>query len=475
MPHLQGVSRDAVLLFPPTLDEYITADNPARFVDAFVDSLDLQALGFQRELAATEGRPAYQPGDLLKLYLYGYLNGVRSSRRLERETQRNVEVMWLLKKLTPDHKTIADFRKDNLAAMQQVCREFTRLCKELELFGGELVAIDGSKFLAVNSRQRNYTPEKLRRALKEIDKKVTRYLAELDEQDAQEQTVTLVAADELRTKIARLRVRQEHYQSVQAQLEQGGQPQLSLTDPDSRSMPAGQGTVVGYNVQTAVDAKHKLIAAHEVTNAVTDQDQLAPMAQQAKQALGVETLDATTDKGYYDGEQVQQCLAQGVTPYIPKPHTSVNQQRGLYTKEDFTYDRQRDLYRCPAGALLDFRFESVERGRATSYYATPACRTCAVRARCTQNKGGRRITRWAGEHLLDDMAERVKAHPEIVAQRKALSEHPFGTIKRAMGQGYFLMKGLLKVRAEMSLTVLAYNLKRVLNILGVPKLIAAVA
>ena len=475
MPHLQGVSRDAVLLFPPTLDEYITADNPARFVDAFVDSLDLQALGFQRELAATEGRPAYQPGDLLKLYLYGYLNGVRSSRRLERETQRNVEVMWLLKKLTPDHKTIADFRKDNLAAMQQVCREFTRLCKELELFGGELVAIDGSKFLAVNSRQRNYTPEKLRRALKEIDKKVTRYLAELDEQDAQEQTVTLVATDELRTKIARLRVRQEHYQSVQAQLEQGGQPQLSLTDPDSRSMPAGQGTVVGYNVQTAVDAKHKLIAAHEVTNAVTDQDQLAPMAQQAKQALGVETLDATTDKGYYDGEQVQQCLAQGVTPYIPKPHTSVNQQRGLYTKEDFTYDRQRDLYRCPAGALLDFRFESVERGRATRYYATPACRTCAVRARCTQNKGGRRITRWAGEHLLDDMAERVKAHPEIVAQRKALSEHPFGTIKRAMGQGYFLMKGLLKVRAEMSLTVLAYNLKRVLNILGVPKLIAAVA
>ena len=475
MPHLQGVSRDAVLLFPPTLDEYITADNPARFVDAFVDSLDLQALGFQRELAATEGRPAYQPGDLLKLYLYGYLNGVRSSRRLERETQRNVEVMWLLKKLTPDHKTIADFRKDNLAAMQQVCREFTRLCKELELFGGELVAIDGSKFLAVNSRQRNYTPEKLRRALKEIDEKITRYLAELDEQDAQEQTVTLVAADELRTKIARLRVRQEHYQSVQAQLEQGGQPQLSLTDPDSRSMPAGQGTVVGYNVQTAVDAKHKLIAAHEVTNAVTDQDQLAPMAQQAKQALGVETLDATTDKGYYDGEQVQQCLAQGVTPYIPKPHTSVNQQRGLYTKEDFTYDRQRDLYRCPAGALLDFRFESVERGRATRYYATPACRTCAVRARCTQNKGGRRITRWAGEHLLDDMAERVKAHPEIVAQRKALSEHPFGTIKRAMGQGYFLMKGLLKVRAEMSLTVLAYNLKRVLNILGVPKLIAAVA
>ncbi len=475
MPHLQGVSRDAVILFPPTLDEYITADNPVRFIDAFVDSLDLEVLGFQRVIAATEGRPAYEPADLLKLYLYGYLNGVRSSRRLERETQRNLEAMWLLKKLTPDHKTIADFRKDNLTALQQVCREFTRLCKELELFGGELVAIDGSKFLAVNSRQRNYTPEKLRRALKEIDEKITRYLAELDEQDAQEQTVTLVAADELRTQIARLRVRQEHYQSVQAQLERSGQPQLSLTDPDSRSMPAGQGTVVGYNVQTAVDSKHKLIVAHEVTNTVTDQDQLAPMAQQAKQALGVETLAATTDKGYYDGEQVQQCLAQGVTPYIPKPHTSVNQQRGLYTKDDFTFDRQRDLYRCPAGAELTFRFATVESGRATRYYATPACRTCAVRARCTQNKGGRRITRWTHEHLLDDMAERVKAHPEIVAQRKALSEHPFGTIKRAMGQGYFLMKGLLKVRAEMSLTVLAYNLKRVLNILGVPKLIAAVA
>jgi transposase len=475
MPHLQGVSRDAVILFPPTLDEYIVADNPVRFIDAFIDSLNLQALGFERVVAATEGRPAYQPGDLLKLYLYGYLNRARSSRRLECEAGRNLELMWLLKKLTPDHKTIADFRKDNLEALQQVCREFTQLCKELELFGGELVAIDGSKFLAVNRRGRNYTPEKLKRALKEIDEKITRYLTELDRQDTEEQTFTLVTADELQTKIARLRVRQAHYQTVQTQLEQSGQPQLSLTDPDSRSMPAGQRTVVGYNVQTAVDSKNKLIVAHEVTNAVTDQGQLAPMAAQAKQTLGVERLDATADKGYYDGEQVEQCLAQGVTPYIPKPHTSVNQQRGLYTKDDFRYDREQDCYRCPAEARLDFRFEVVERGRATRYYATAACRTCAVRARCTQNKGGRRITRWAGEQLLDDMAERVKLHPEIVAQRKALSEHPFGTIKRAMGQGYFLMKGLLKVRAEMSLTVLAYNLKRVLNLLGVPKLIAAVA
>ena len=404
MPYLQGVSRDAVLLFPPTLDEYIAADNPARFIDAFVDSLDLEALGFQRVMAAREGRPAYEPGDLLKLYLYGYLNCVRSSRRLEREAGRNLELMWLLKKLAPDHKTIADFRKDNLAALQQVCREFTRLCKELELFGGELVAIDGSKFLAVNSRQRNYTPEKLRRARKEIDEKITRYLAELDKQDAQEQMLTLVTADGLQAKIARLRVRHAHYQTVQTQLEQSGQPQLSLTDPDSRSMPAGQGTVVGYNVQTAVDSKNKLIVAHEVTNAVTDQDQLAPMAAQAKQALGVERLDATADKGYYYGEQVQQCLAQGVTPYLPKPHTSANQQRGLYTKDDFRYDREQDCYRCPAEARLDFRFEVVERGRATRYYATAACRTCAVRARCTQNKGGRRITRWAGEHLLDEMA-----------------------------------------------------------------------
>ena len=469
MPHLQGVSREAVILFPPTLDDYVALDNPVRFIDAFVDQLDLQALGFPRVVAAIEGRPAYPPADLLKLYVYGYLNRVRSSRRLERETQRNVEVMWLLKKLTPDHKTIADFRKDNAAALRQVCREFTGLCKALELFGGELVAIDGSKFLAVNSRQRNFSREKLKRALKDIDEKIQRYLAELDQQDAQEPDEIPVTAEDLKVKIAHLHTRQEHYQNLQHRLEASGETQLSLTDPDSRCMPAGQGTLVGYNVQTAVDSKHKLIVAHEVTNAVTDQDQLAPIAQEAKQTLGVETLDATADKGYYDGQAVKDCLAQGITPYLPKPHTSVNQQRGLYTKDDFVYDPTRDTYRCPPGAELDFRFATVENGRAMRYYATAACRTCAARALCTTNKGGRRITRWADEHLLDEMAARVKDHPEIVRLRKELSEHPFGTIKRAMGQGYFLMKGLVKVGTEMSLTVLAYNLKRALSILGVPR------
>jgi len=473
MPHLQGVSREAVILFPPALDDYITADNPVRFLDAFVDQLDLQALGFPRMIPATEGRPGYPPAMLLKLYLYGYLNRVRSSRMLEREAQRNLELLWLLGKLTPDHKTIADFRKDNLAALRQVCREFTELCKALELFGGELVAIDGSKFLAVNSRQRNFSQAKLTRALQDLDEKIARYLTELDQQDAQEANVTPVTADDLKVKIDHLRTRQAHYQTLQHQLEQSGQTQLSLTDPDSRSMPCGQGTVVAYNVQTAVDSKHKLIVAHEVTNAVTDQDQLAPMAQAAKETLGVATLDATADKGYYDGQAIKDCLAQGITPYVPKPHTSVNQQRGLYTKDDFRYDPDQDRYRCPQGAELDFRFATVENGRAMRYYATTACRTCAARALCTSNKGGRRITRWADEHLLDEMAERVKAHPEIVGQRKALSEHPFGTLKRAMGQGYFLMKGLLKVNTEMSLTVLAYNLKRALSLLGVTKLLAA--
>jgi len=473
MPHVQGVSRKAVILFPPALDDYVTADNPVRFLDAFVDQLDLQALGFPRVIPATEGRPGYPPAVLLKLYLYGYLNRVRSSRMLEREAQRNLELLWLLGKLTPDHKTIADFRKDNLAALRQVCREFTELCKALELFGGELVAIDGSKFLAVNSRQRNFSQAKLTRALQNLDEKIARYLTELDQQDAQEANVTPVTADDLKVKIDHLRTRQAHYQTLQHQLEQSGQTQLSLTDPDSRSMPCGQGTVVAYNVQTAVDSKHKLIVAHEVTNAVTDQDQLAPMAQAAKETLGVANLDATADKGYYDGQAIKDCLAQGITPYVPKPHTSVNQQRGLYTKDDFRYDLDQDRYRCPQGAELDFRFATVENGRAMRYYATTACRTCAARALCTSNKGGRRITRWADEHLLDEMAERVKAHPEIVGQRKALSEHPFGTLKRAMGQGYFLMKGLLKVNTEMSLTVLAYNLKRALNLLGVTKLLAA--
>jgi transposase len=472
MPHIHGAPRDQVLLFPPSLDEYITDDNPVRFIDAFVDQLDLHQLGFTRAVASPLGRPAYHPSDLLKLYIYGYLNRLRSSRLLERETQRNVELMWLLKKLTPDFKTIADFRKDNLLPIQKVCREFTLLCKAFDLLGGELIAIDGSKFKAVNNRKRNFTAEKLAKALEHIDEKIAEYLQALDTADSQAPPRPDLSVAVLQERIAQFRERKQHYEQVQQTLLASGESQISLTDPDSRLMPVAMGVEVCYNVEVVVDSKHKLIVTHQVTTDVTDQDQLAPMAKQAKMVLGVEQVDAVADKGFYNGEQVKQCDAAAIHAYVAKPHTSRNQHKGLFTKDDFGYDKQRDSYWCPQGAELTFRFETEQKGRATRYYATNACGSCPIKTRCTENKGGRRITRWADEQLLEAMAERVRAHPEIMKVRKELIEHIFGTMKRSMDQGYFLLRTRKKVAAEMSLTVLAYNLKRVIAILGVKGLMA---
>jgi transposase len=473
MPHLQGIDRNQTLQFPPRLDDYISAENPVRFLDVFVDQLDLQGMGFSHVETAAEGRPPYHPGDLLKLYLYGYLNRVRSSRCLERESQRNVEVMWLLKGLTPDHKTIADFRKVHPQALKQVFREFIELCKALELFGGEIVAIDGSKFLAVNSAQRNYSEKKLEKALKEIDEKLQRYLQVLDANDAAIPVPSDLTPEQYHQKIEVLKERQAKYQQIQTQLVESGETQISLTDSDSRAMKMGQGTDVAYNVQIAVDGKYKLIAVAEVTNQVTDQAQLSPMATQAKATLEVEALTVLADRGYYDGEEVKQCLESGITPNIAKPITSVNQKRGLYTKQDFRYDPERDVYHCPAGQELEFRFDAVELGRHIRYYRTAACKNCPLKDKCTTNRDGRRITRWVDEHLLEEMAQRLKVHPDYRIERSSLVEHPFGTLKRGMNQGYFLLKGLEKVRGEFSLSALAYNLKRVFNIVGVEKLISA--
>ena len=365
MPHIQGAQRDAVLLFPPSRDEYITPDNPVRFIDAFVDQLDRQALGFRRAVAASTGRPAYHPGDRLKLSIYGSRNRIRASRLRERECQRNVALIWLLKKLSPDFKTIADFRKDNLHPLQKVCRAFTLLCKELELFGGELIAIDGSKFKAWNNRKRNWNDEKLTRALQEIDDKISTYLHDLDAHDRQNPNPPRLTASELQTRIDQVRARQQQYQTLRAQLAASGESQISLTDPDSRSMSIGQGVEVCYNVQVVTDAKHKLIVANAVTNDPTDSDQLAPMAIGAKEVLGVETLEATADRGYAHGEQVKQCESAKIVAYVPKPHTSRSQRKGLYTKDDFRYDAINDTYTCPNDAVLTFRFQTTEKGRDT--------------------------------------------------------------------------------------------------------------
>ena len=478
MHHIRGSAREQLILFPEALDEYITEDNPVRFLDDFVDTLDFGGLGFRHAVLQETGRPPYHPADLLKLYVYGYLNRIRSSRQLEREAGRNLELMWLLKRLTPDFKTLADFRRDNRLAIRRVCQEFTRFCRQLDLFGGELVAIDGSKFKAQNAKGRNVTQRKLKRQIQDLEKKIDEYLEQLDQADEEEKDwPENPNAEQLREKIETMQQRQAELRKVEEQMKERGQSQISLTDPDSRSMPVGGGeaTVVGYNVQLSVDAKHKLIVDHEVANDVTDFGLLGRMAQRAKQALGVDEMDVVADMGYYDGQQVKECLEDGITPYIPKASTSANRKRGLFTKPDFRYDPQQDSYRCPAGEALTFRFQTTELGRDIRYYATPACRGCALRAQCTRNKGGRRITRWVDEHLLEAMQARVEAQPEKVKLRKQLAEHPFGTIKQAMNQGYFLMRGLEKVRAEMALTVMAYNLKRVVQILGVPRMVQALA
>jgi transposase len=476
MGYIEGQDRKQTVLFPEVLDDYISEDNPVRFIDAFIEGLDLSGMGFGKAIPKETGRPPYDPGDLLRLYVYGYLNRTRSSRRLEREAGRNVELMWLMGKLRPDFKTIADFRKDNPQALKKVCREFTLWCKRLELFGGELVAIDGSKFGAVNSPKRNFTEKKLRRMMREIDHKIEQYVKELDRHDREEAGQPVLNREQLKEKIQRYKERRGEYEQLKGELEQSGESQVSLTDPDSRSMRVGHGVEVSYNVQIVVDEKHKLLVEHEVTNDVTDVGQLSAMANQAKETLGVERLEAVADRGYYNSEEVKACEQSGITAYVPKPNTSSNLKRGLFTKEDFVYEAEKDCYRCPAGKELSYRYQGVEQGRAIRGYTITGCKSCALRSQCSINKRGIRwVKRWVDEAVLEAMARRIAEHPEKVELRKCLAEHPFGTIKRGMTQGYFLMRGLTKVRTEMSLTVLAYNLKRVVNILGVKRMVEALA
>ena len=388
MAYIAGSDRTQVVLLPEVLDDYVTADNPVRFLDAFVAQLDLGALSFQRSVPADTGRPGYDPGDLLRLYLYGYLHRIRSSRRLEQETHRNIELMWLMRGLRPDFKTIADFRRDHPQALKGVCREFILLCKRLDLFGGELLAIDGSKFRAVNARDRSYTAGRLAKLQRDIERTIARYLRDLERQDEAEAGTERPSADALREKIAALEQRRARYEDLQQELAASGESALSLTDADSRPMMSRGRIEICYNVQTAVDAKHKLIVAETVTNAAADQNQLSPMAMAAQEVLGNVTPVVVADRGYYHGAEIKTCVEAGLTPLVPRPITSANAKRGLFTKDDFVYDRTRDLYRCPAGKTLTYRTTTVELGRTIKNYRTTACKRCPLRPRCTRNKGG---------------------------------------------------------------------------------------
>ena len=473
---IDGEDRMQQTLLPNSLEDYVSEENPVRVIEAFIEELDLAALGFSGMTPAATGRPAYHPSTLLKIYLYGYLNRVQSSRRLERETQRNIEVMWLTGRLMPDFKTIADFRKDNGAAIRAVCRQFVELCRRLKLFTGAVIAIDGSKFKAVNNRDQNYTVAKVTGRMEQVEASIARYLRALDRADREESDIAEAKSVRLKEKIAGLRQQMQALKVMEQRVQDAPDQQVSLTDPDARSMAtSGKGTAtVGYNVQIAVDAEHHLIVAHEVINQGYDRHQLAPMALKAQQATGCEQVTALADRGYFSGDQVLSCEGTGVAPIVPKVLTSSGTKRGLFARQDFIYDAEHDHYTCPAGAKLTKIHRRADHTEDFDRYRhLSACFTCPLRPRCTPTKR-RIIKRWENEVVLDRMQDRLDRMPEAMGVRRQTVEHPFGTLKAWMGATHFLTRTLDKVRTEMSLHVLAYNLKRMIVIFGAGPLMAAI-
>ncbi len=471
---IEGADRTQAMLLPECVEDYVGPDNPVRVVEAFVEQLDLRAMGFEGSDPQATGRPAYHPSVLLKIYIYGYLNRIQSSRRLEHETQRNIELMWLTGRLMPDFKTIANFRKDNGRAIRQVCRQFIVLCRQLNLFTQALVAIDGSKFKAVNNRDKNFTSAKMKRRMAAIDESIERYLSSMDTADRAEPEVAALKKGRLQDKIEVLKQQMERLKAIDAQMNAAPDKQVSLTDPDARSMKNREGGIVGYNVQTAVDAEHHLIVAHEVVTDGVDRDQLARMAEQARQAIGTEELTVVADRGYFKGEQILECTKSGITPIVPKSLTSNNRAEGRFDKQDFIYVAADDEYRCPAGERAIRRFTTVENGLTIHKYWSSACPRCPIRAQCTTSDY-RRITRWEHEAVLEAMQDRLDRQPEIMRVRRQTAEHPFGTLKLWMGASHFLTRTLQRVRTEMSLHVLAYNLKRVMRILGIGEMLKVLA
>jgi transposase/IS5 family transposase len=474
MAHIPGHDRSQLLLLPEAVDDYVAADNPVRFIEAFVDGLDLAALGFIGTVPKATGRPGYAPADLLKLYIYGYLNRTRSSRRLEAETHRNIEVIWLLRHLKPDFKTIADFRRINHKAFRPVFRQFVLLCRELDLFGKEVLAVDGTRIKAVNNKDRNFTRASLTEFIRLADAKLDDYLQRLDHADAAETGTSGSRVENLAEKIAAVRGRRERCQEMLAELDRTGESQISLTDPDSRAMAAHTRVAVGYNAQIAVDTKHKLIVEQQVTNQVLDMGLLTETAEPAKEILGVATIAVVADKGYFKIEDIEACEKAGMEPYVPRPQRGPSVRAGFFRKDEFKYDPETDSFTCPAGQrLTPYASSALRQLKKINYANRKACRDCPLRARCTGNQF-RVVSRLENEAVLDRMAAQLALRPGILGQRREVVEHPFGTIKQWMYQGAFLMRGLEKVRAEFSLTALAYNIRRVLNLVAFGKLMAAV-
>jgi len=473
MGYIKGTERRQSVLLPSTVEEYIEESNPVRALAAFLARLDFVKLGFRRARAAETGRPGYDPRLLMGLFIWGHMNRVRSSRKLERECRRNLEVIWLCENLRPDFKTIADFRKDNGEAIKGVVVEFRLWCLAAELFGKELVAVDGSKFKAVNSKERNYTKTKLKQVIERERAQISQYLEALAQADEAESEEQPLSAEQLKEKIAGIEKYLAGHEELQRELAESGESQVSLSDKDARLMKTAKGSEVSYNVQTVVDSKHKLIAAYEVTNECNDLGQLARMGQQGKEALQVAELTVLADGGYFEGNALKQCEELGITTFVPIPESKEAARLGIFGQDQFYYDKEQDVYLCPQGEQLQYRYTTTdrERNKRIKVYATRACSDCPLRGQCTTSKQGRRIKRWVDQEVIDRLQQRNRGQPELLKQRKLLAEHPFGTIKWAMDQGYFLLKGINKVATETGLTVLSYNLKRVINIMGVAAMI----
>ena len=471
---IQGQDRTQSTLLPELLDEYISEENPVRVIDLFVDGLDLKSLGFDGVVPADTGRPSYHPAVLLKLYVYGYLNRIQSTRRLETEALRNVELMWLIARLTPDFKTIANFRRENGKAIRKICAQFIELCRQMNLFTDAMVAVDGSKFKAVNSSDQNFTQAKIKRRMQEAEQSIAQYLKDLETADLRSPAGSTPHQVRLAERIELFKKQMNALQAIKEQVQVAPDKQVSISDPDARSMQHRGGGIVGYNVQAAVDTKHHLIVAHELTNIGHDRNALAAIADQAKEALQVDELTVVADKGYYSGEQIKDCMDSGVTPIVPKCKTSSNRSNGLFDKNAFIYHPDKNEYECPAGQALIERFRTIEHGKTLIAYWSSNCKTCTLKPQCTTGVN-RRVKRWEHEAVLDQMQTNLEAMPDAMKIRRCTIEHTFGTLKSWMGATHFLTKTKEHVSTEMSLHILAYNLKRVMNIMGSSNLMKAMA
>jgi transposase len=470
--HILGQSRTQTTLFPEVLDDFVTEDNPVLVVDLFVESLDLETLGFERVVAKGKGRPGYHPAILLKLYIYGYLNRIQSSRRLEKESHRNVELMWLVERLSPDFKTIADVRKDNGKGIKNACRQFVELCRQMNMFSDAVFAIDGSKFKAVNNRSRNYTPKKVKFHIQRVEKSIQQYLSQMDTQDNDEKTNCDKVSE---SKLAWLQQRLVELQELEKEVNEHPDKQISQTDPDSRLMQTYQmESQVCYNVQSAVDIKHHLIISHDVTN-TPDRGQLTHVASQVQQVLKRKAITVIADKGYFSRNDIKATQDLGAEANVPQTDTSGSEKKGTFNKSLFKYDKDKDIYICPAGEVLKNRMRVIESGLEQDvYFNHIACKNCLIRAKCTTSKREpRRMRRWMHETDIEAMQARLDAAPDTPLIRKQTVEHPFGTIKMWMGATHFLMKRKKNVSTEMSLHVLAYNLKRMMSIMGTTGLMEA--